>query len=296
MRILVAIPHYFHPTSGKAGDGREHGSVARDPQPRVEALSSCLNGLHQLYGRSQGVLEHEQKIARRITPHHGNDLDIVICTTGDCHLLNALPAPLPLFQHRPTQIDPLFLGFECHAVLRDRLGSYDFYCYLEDDIVLIDPWLFHKLRWFTGSLGNNKLLQPNRYEAGPHPLLHKVYLDGDLAERVTALWQNVQDQGTLAADVLGVRVLFQRPLNPHTGCFFLNAEQMGHWARQPYFLDRDTRFIGPLESAATLGILRAFTVYKPALENADFLEVRHFGTAYLRMICGESNSASESSI
>ena len=49
--------------------------------------------------------------------------------------------------------------------------------------------------------------------------------------------------------VLGNRVAFRRTLNPHAGSFFLSAAQMEHWARQPYFLDRDTRFIGPLESA-----------------------------------------------
>jgi hypothetical protein len=38
------------------------------------------------------------------------------------------------------------------------------------------------------------------------------------------------------------------------------------------FFDRDTSFIGPLESAATLGIMRAFRIYKPAPEHAAFLE------------------------
>ena len=66
--------------------------------------------------------------------------------------------------------------------------------------------------------------------------------------------------------------------------FFLNARQMRHWVEQPYFLDRDWSFIGPLESAASLGIQRAFKVYKPALANADFLEIQHFGHAYLDMI------------
>jgi hypothetical protein len=59
---------------------------------------------------------------------------------------------------------------------------------------------------------------------------------------------------------------------------------MAHWAAQPYFLDRDTSFIGPLESAATLGIMRAFKVYKPAPPNAGFLEIQHFGTAYLSLL------------
>ncbi|HVW37506.1 MAG TPA: hypothetical protein VHB99_09375, partial [Pirellulales bacterium] len=69
--------------------------------------------------------------------------------------------------------------------------------------------------------------------------------------------------------------------NPHSGCYFLSAAQMAHWAAQPFFLDRDTSFVGPLESAATLGILRAFKIYKPAREQAAFLEIQHHGAQFL---------------
>jgi len=81
--------------------------------------------------------------------------------------------------------------------------------------------------------------------------------------------------------LLGTTVTFQRARNPHAGCFFLNARQMRNWSGQPYFLDRDTRFIGPLESAATLGVMRTFRIYKSAPESAAFLEIEHFGTAFL---------------
>jgi hypothetical protein len=59
---------------------------------------------------------------------------------------------------------------------------------------------------------------------------------------------------------------------------------MAYWAAQPHFLDRDTGFIGPLESAATLGIMRTFRVYKPAVENASFLEIEHHGTAFISQL------------
>ena len=65
---------------------------------------------------------------------------------------------------------------------------------------------------------------------------------------------------------------------------------MSHWLKQPGFPQRDCSFIGPLESAATLGIMRTFKIYKPALENADFLEVRHFGDEYLKMIRPQGNA------
>jgi hypothetical protein len=59
---------------------------------------------------------------------------------------------------------------------------------------------------------------------------------------------------------------------------------MAHWVRQPYFLDRDTSFVGPLESAATLGIMPAFHVYKAAVSNAGLLEIEHCGNRLLRLL------------
>jgi hypothetical protein len=79
-------------------------------------------------------------------------------------------------------------------------------------------------------------------------------------------------------------VSFKRPLNPHSGCFFLNAEQMEYWAKQPYFLDRDCGFIGPLESAASLGIMKTFKIYKPTASHANFLEIQHFGSGFINLI------------
>ncbi len=84
--------------------------------------------------------------------------------------------------------------------------------------------------------------------------------------------------------MLGRRVVFERARNPHAGCFFLNARQMAFWASRPHFADRQSRFIGPLETAASLGILRTFAVYKAAPPCADFLEVRHHGTGYLAQL------------
>ena len=107
-------------------------------------------------------------------------VDVVVCTTGEDHLLDRLTLPAGSFAHHPTGCPGPLLGFECHAVLRDRLGEYDYYAYLEDDLIARDPWLFVKLGWFTAQLGDGVLLQPNRYEVGPLGLVHKAYIDGDL--------------------------------------------------------------------------------------------------------------------
>ena len=42
--------------------------------------------------------------------------------------------------------------------------------------------------------------------------------------------------------------------------------------------------VGPLGSAATLGVMKTFRVYKPANETAGFLEVEHPGSRFLTRI------------
>jgi hypothetical protein len=278
MRILLTIAHFFKPNGGK------HASQRKDPRPRLQALTLSLAALHQLFSKSQGIID----IARRLTipanQPQASDLDIVICTTQDHHLLDHLSLPYHFYRHHPTQAEPMLLGFECQAVLRDCLGQYDYYCFLEDDLILHDPWFFVKLDWFTQQAGHLSLLQPNRYEISPHALTCKTYIDGNLLPQVTAPFQTVQEKPQLEGSFLGRSVLFQRALNPHSGCYFLNANQMQHWAKQSDFLDRDTRFVGPLESAATLGIMKTFRVYKPAPAQASFLEIQHFGEGFLGLI------------
>lgn len=65
---------------------------------------------------------------------------------------------------------------------------------------------------------------------------------------------------------------------------FSSQKQMEHWVNQPYFLDMDASFISPLESSASLGIMKAFRVYKPSPQNANFLEIQHFGDQFLMLI------------
>ena len=209
---------------------------------------------------------------------------MVVCTTGSTHLLDRVRLGPNYFTQHPTTAEPRLLGFECHAVLRDRLGDYDFYCYMEDDLLIRDPWFFVKLHWFARQFGDEALLMPNRFEVARDRIVHKAYVDGPLLPRVTAPFQNVEEVPTLEGEVMGGRLVFQRPLNPHSGAFFLNARQMATWAARPYFLDRDASFIGPLESAASMGVMKTFRVYKPAQETGSFLEIEHPGNRFLTRI------------
>ena len=85
----------------------------------------------------------------------------MICTVGENHLLGELALP-PGARQRSMECDPAMLGFACHDVLAEGLGSYDWYCVVEDDIGIYDPDLFHKLAWFEAAFGRERLLKPNR--------------------------------------------------------------------------------------------------------------------------------------
>jgi hypothetical protein len=279
MRLLFAIPHYFDATAGG-----EHGSLGGDPARRLGAFANCLATLRQQFGRPQCTIDIFRRTTYPTNKATAIRLDVVVCTTGEKHLLDRLQLGEGYYTHQPTTAEPRLLGFECHAALRDRLGDYDFYCYLEDDLLVRDPWFFVKLRWFAEQFGDEALLMPNRFEVARDQIVHKAYVDGPLRPAATAGFQDVAEMPTLEGEVMGQRVIFERTTNPHSGGFFLNARQMERFAAMPCFLDRDVSFIGPLESAASLGVMRTFRVYKPAAINGAFLEVEHPGAKFLTLI------------
>ena len=82
-------------------------------------------------------------------------------------------------------------------------------------------------------------------------------------------------------------ILLLCPDNPHSGCFVLTKDQLQYWSDQSWFLDGDCSFISPLESAATLGLLKTFTLYKPHISCASFLELQHWGVNFRNLIGGQ---------
>lgn len=281
MKILFAIPHYYQPT---ANNQRGHGSMQQNDARRIRAVSHCLLTIQQLFGRPQCVIDIAHRTTTPANHATTTGADVIVCTTGDKHLLPRLHVGPTYYTHRATQAEPLYLGYECHAALRERLGQYDFYCYLEDDLVFNDPWFFVKLRWFVNHCGEECVLMPNRYEVAQDSIVHKAYVDGPLKPTTTARWQAIEQQPELNGEALGQRIHFRRTTNPHSGGFFLTQTQFARWAKQPYFMDRAKDFISPLESAATLGVMRTFRVYKPSVESAAFLEIEHFIPAFLPLI------------
>ena len=280
MRLLFAIPHFF------AFDGvGYHGSTSHDPAPRQRALAGCITALHGLFaGPSVEADWGERRLLAANAPRH--HVDVVVVTTRGQHALAGFRLPRAFYHHREVDCPPLELGHAARAFLADRLGSYDWYGFLEDDLRLHDPWLFAKLAWFIGQAGEDKVLLPNRFEMSVAWTVRKVYADGAISRRQSPRWRNERGPELIAGRVLGRSVSFRRAANPHAGCWFLDRRQMERFAAEPHFMDKDPSFIGPLESAATLGLMRSFGLYKPALDCADFLEIEHQDDRFMRVVAG----------
>lgn len=279
MKILITIPHYFN-----ADKKSIHGS-GKNPQPRIDALCACLFNIYSIFSPSQYMLDIKDKKAIKVNNDFIHSIDIVICTTGGKHILNQANIPKNFYaQHETPLENPKHLGFVCQKVLQENLGKYDYYCFMEDDLIIRDPYFFEKIKWFNDSFEETSILLPNRYEVSTCNKVLKAYVDGDINTRATVNHQNIKECPELSKEFLGHEIVFKRQLNPHSGCYFLTKKQMEHWTNQPYFLDMDSSFISPLESSATLGIMKTFKVYKPSLQNANFLELQHYGNSFLSLV------------
>jgi hypothetical protein len=282
-KVLIVIPHYYG-----AGNGF-YGSTSSDVSRRVRALERVIEGVHESLGSRQAFLLRLQQYVEgkgnglviQANQSLSSHIDIAVCTTGDSHLVSSLGTPRTLFHHRQSSSEPMMLGFACHQVLKENLGRYDWYCYLEDDLLITDALFMNKLEWFVKEYGVETTLAPQRFERSLGQPAHKLYHDGSVRPDFSAEWQDVTDRQVLESTVLGGTMRFERWPNPHSGCFFLTAAQMEKWVSMPYFGDGDSGFAGPLESAASLGIIKTFRQYKPSPANAGFLEVEHLHPRYL---------------
>ena len=275
MRILFAIPHYFAPTA----DGF-YASERSTPDARAAVVRLCLAALWRNFAAAQSLTNGRIQAQHATNARLSAEITVALCTTGERHLAADLAGCG--FDHVRTAAEPRFLGFECHKLLRDGLGRYDYFAYLEDDLRIADGLFMAKLAWFLGQFGDAAVLQPNRFEAVDRPAPYKLYIDGNLHDpRVSPRLQRIEGQRRITGSAFGQRLVFQRVDNPHAGCFFLSAAQLARWVAEPDFAMPSAAFGGPLESAATLGVMRHFRVYKPARENAAFLEIEHLDRRYL---------------
>ena len=157
---------------------------------------------------------------------------------------------------------------------------YDLYAYFEDDLIVLDPGFFRKIDWFRGQAGDDCVLLPHRIEFSSVPdVVDRFFIDGPIAD--DELRRLIPDPSpAIGSPYPGGMVYFESPRNPHSGCFVLSGKQLRYWTQQVWWQDGDCSLISPLESAASLGIAKTFRVFKPAMANASWLELQHWGTNF----------------
>ena len=178
------------------------------------------------------------------------------------------------------------LGSETQRVLRERLGAYDYYAVVEDDMVIYDPLFFEKLAWFEQQFGAKCLLQPLRYEmaqSGTPALISAwpriLYQPTCARLACGARGRPRKTRGELARQRADLHIANQPTRRGLCSSAMLNCA-IG--PQPPGCMTAKPRSVGPLESAMRLGLGRAFDVYQPAAPDPFFLSIEHWGTRYAR--------------
>jgi hypothetical protein len=174
----------------------------------------------------------------------------------------------------------MLAGFKAQDEFFARIEEFDWFLYLEDDMVFADPLLLEKLEFFNTGAPADALLLPRQYEMLNG---HKRYIDRgpDLAQ--PPAWNRLR-----VLEIGGWR--FAEFENPHSATYCLSREQLDRWAASGRRWYGRVTFVAPRESAATGSLLEVFRIYKPHPANAAFLEVRHWDTKYSKRIAQVESS------
>jgi hypothetical protein len=272
MRALVALVHFFRPEAGS----RHSSTDAHRADERAAVLRGVIDAWRGIFGATT-LLNIEHKRFDRLRGV-ADGLDIVVLTNGQDHVLDDGHAKARGVRHVRVQLDnPRMLGFAARTLFAEARNAYDLFVYSEDDLRVSDPGFLGKIMAFQEAHGPGRVPMPNRFEWNAGGPTLKTWIDGDLRPGATERWRApLPDE-----DVLRLPgAAFRRALNPHSGFHALTALQLAHWMRQPHFGDGDCSFISPLESAATLGIMKTFPIYKPFGVDAGFLEIEHLDTRF----------------
>jgi hypothetical protein len=215
-----------------------------------------------------------------------NTIDALLNSFSHCEIVisvNTLPNRnivhyLPEYQQDIVRIqqepdwDPMFIGFRIQDEFFQHVDAFDWFLFIEDDIILHDSYLLEKLNTFNRYCGDEQaVLLPNRYEMWQGS---KYYIDLTIEDGLT--WDRLS-----VVEINGVK--YAECSNPHSGFYCLSQAQMKQWMRSGRSWKNQNIMVGPLESAATFSLLECFSLYKPHPSNLYFLEVRHYDTKYSRM-------------
>lgn len=276
MKVLVVLVHYFSPEAQP-----RHSSVDGTRRAdRKRAIERTIQGYRALFGPVARA-RYEQKLYA-CQPASPVTVDLRLLTMDGCSLVE--PDFLDRWgvqTERAAPEDPRFLGYGVNPIFDRHRDDYDWFVYSEDDLLVFDPGFFDKLLWFNRCFGDTAVLSPNRAEINPSHFPIKTYVDDALpADILKKIKDFCPGPDSLEGDFAGRHLAFERAANPHAGLHAISAAQLKVWMSRDYWGHQNSVFISPLESAATLGLMRTFPVYKPTATSASFLEVEHLDSRF----------------
>lgn len=276
MRILLTIVHFFRATDAPRFSSED--ASKRDERARV--IRAVIDSWRGHIGLASEHNVHFGGSSKVLGSEDG--LDIVIMTYRDDHLLNDDFCAARSAKIVNVNIEnPRMLGFTAHQFMADHRNQYDMFIYSEDDLKILDGMLPARIMGFQEKFGYRRLLQPNRFEWNVSAASLKTYIDGYIPpDWIDPYVTPLIDEDFLHHPLPARLISCRRAINPHAGFFAITAEQLHYWIGKPYFGDLDCSFVSPLESAATLGMMKTFAVYKPFGRDAGFLEIEHMDNRY----------------
>lgn len=298
MHIRAVIPHYFSEDVQKESISEIGcGFGSRTPGARLSrtiALSRCLLGLLNLRRSRQDLCLNLVQATGKSTPETAVfvdspdiSLEIVLVVHADHFLLEAIQPLVP--QVRVLQLDltdPRCLGLEARDWLIHHPSPADLNLYLEDDLVIHDPFLPEKILWMALQSDHQCVLLPHRYELTKNPLNPpRLYIDGPIEHHVFSDWHQPQRQIAKGSFRFYPNVEFDIPSNPHAGFFGVSRQQLLRLRESS--LPRDG-FVGPLETAATYTVGTVFKLLKPSLNYREFLTIEHAHPSYLGYLVSDN--------
>ena len=171
IKVRAVIPHYFAEANAPV---REIGAGFGSRQPggrlaRSIALSRCLHGLLNLR-RSKRDLQLDFRTASGVNSPASNEsyeikLEIVVVVCRDACLLDVIASLAPQVQVLQRDLDdPRELGLAARDWLISHPSPADLNLYLEDDLVIHDPFFADKILWMAQRSNQQCVLLPHRYE------------------------------------------------------------------------------------------------------------------------------------
>jgi len=279
MRVSICIPHYFKPSADDHGYGSTRNTAR---VTRILSLGRCIGSLLSLQRSKRNCLFTlaDKKIDHFTTSSdhamEAIDIQLTVCTDGENMLDEVLEEFKDFITIKTFNLeDPRHLPIATRDWLLkggSKSVDADLYAYFEDDLVVNDAEFFDKQSWFLSQLGNSHCLMPHRYELVCRRKVGRLLIDGPLRPALVREFAQPKFKAGRGIYRGQTQVNFDIAENPHSGLFIVNREQRDFLAAQVLPVKG---FISPLETAATLTVLKYFKVCKPSLDCHDFLTIEH---------------------